>query len=463
MFMTNLLIRTLAIWILLAVAGCSAPPAPTLSTPQVDSAPIEVTPTTTIEEPTNSGDTTIPEQPQGEVSFIAQSDRPRSTAPASALADQPQLVTGNSAFALDLYQALRSQPGNLFYSPYSISLALAMTYAGARGETETEMADVLHFTLPQDKLHAAFNGLDVQLNREVEGEEQSFQLNIANSIWGQQNFAFQPDFLDTLAVNYGAGLRLVDYAADPEAARQQINAWVEDETQDKIKDLIPAGALDPLTRLVLANAIYFKAAWQNQFEQNNTEDAPFTLLDGSQVDVPTMRQSEGMNYAAGDGWQAVELAYEGGRQSMLILLPAEGQFEAFEASLNTARLDDILNAMEWTTVELALPKFSFESEFELNRALAELGMPVAFDAERADFSGMTGESNLYISDVIHKAFVDVNEEGTEAAAATAVIMRLESMPIDPVQMQVDHPFIFMIRDNETGSILFTGRVVNPLD
>jgi serpin B len=372
-------------------------------------------------------------------------------------------VTGNSAFALDLYQALRSQPGNLFYSPYSISLALAMTYAGARGETETEMADVLHFTLPQDQLHAAFNGLDVQLNREVEGEEQSFQLNIANSIWGQQNFAFQPDFLDTLAVNYGAGLRLVDYAADPEAARQQINAWVEDETQDKIKDLIPAGALDPLTRLVLANAIYFKAAWQNQFEQNNTEDAPFTLLDGSQVDVPTMRQSEGMNYAAGDGWQAVELAYEGGRQSMLILLPAEGQFEAFEASLNTARLDDILNAMEWTTVELALPKFSFESEFELNRALAELGMPVAFDAERADFSGMTGESNLYISDVIHKAFVDVNEEGTEAAAATAVIMRLESMPIDPVQMQVDHPFIFMIRDNETGSILFTGRVVNPLD
>jgi serpin B len=176
-----------------------------------------------------------------------------------------------------------------------------------------------------------------------------------------------------------------------------------------------------------------------------------------------MHQSEGMNYAAGDGWQAVELAYEGGRQSMLILLPAEGQFEAFEASLNAARLDDILNAMEWTTVELALPKFSFESEFELNRALAELGMPAAFDAKRADFSGMTGESNLYISDVIHKAFVDVNEEGTEAAAATAVIMRLESMPIDPVQMQVDHPFIFMIRDNETGSILFTGRVANPLD
>jgi serpin B len=416
-----------------------------------------------VEEPTGSGDITIPEQPQGEVSFVAQSDRPRSSAPDSALADQPQLVAGNSQFALDLYQALRSQPGNLFYSPYSISLALAMTYAGARAETETELADVLHFTLPQDQLHPAFNGLDVQLNREVEGEEQAFQLNIANSIWGQQNFAFQPDFLDTLAENYGAGLRLVDYAADPEDVRQQINSWVEDETQDKIKDLIPAGALDPMTRLVLANAIYFKAAWQNQFEKDNTEDASFTLLDGSQVDVPTMHQSEGMNYAAGDGWQAVELTYEGGRQSMLILLPAEGQFEAFEASLNAVQVEEILNGMTWASVDLSLPKFSFESSFELDGLLAEMGMPSAFSPGQADFSGMTAEQELYISAILHKAFVDVNEEGTEAAAATAVMVRVTSLPIDPVQMQVDHPFIFMIRDSETGSILFTGRVVNPLD
>ncbi|MEN4100873.1 MAG: serpin family protein, partial [Anaerolineaceae bacterium] len=361
------------------------------------------------------------------------------------------------------YQALREQPGNLFYSPYSISLALAMTYAGARGDTAAQMADVLHFELTQEQLHPAFNKLDETLNREVEGVEQPFQLNIANSIWGQRDFEFEADFLDVLAENYGAGLRLVDFAQAAEAARQQINSWVEEQTQDKIKDLIPEGALDSMTRLVLANAIYFKAAWQSQFDAANTQDAPFTLLDGSQVNAPTMRQTGSMNYAAGDGWQAVELAYEGGRQSMVILLPATGEFEAFEAGLDAARVAEILGAMQFTSVELALPRFSFESEIQLNELLAAMGMPQAFVPDQADFSGMRALRDLYISAVLHKAFVDVNEEGTEAAAATAVIVSVTSLPVDIQQMQIDRPFIFLIRDIETGSILFAGRVLNPLE
>jgi serpin B len=459
--MKSHLYRTLVIVVVLALAGCSTPSAPPVPASPGGAGPAEGAPSPPSDEPSNP--VSNPEQPKGQVAFVAQSDRPRSPAPDSAQVDIPVLVDGNSAFTFDLYQAMRGQSGNLFYSPYSISLALAMTYAGARGETEAEMADVLQFNLPQAQLHPAFNGLDTQLNRVFEGEEQPFELNIANSIWGQHDFAFESDFLDVLAENYGAGLRLVDYVHAAEAARQQINTWVEDETQGKIKDLIPANALDPLTRLVLANAIYFKAAWQNQFEEYNTQDAPFTLLDGSQVNVATMRQTEGMPYASGDGWQAVELAYEGGRQSMLILLPAEGQFEAFEASLNAARVEEILAGKAWTSVNLSMPKFSLETNYELDRLLAGMGMPLAFDPDNADFSGMTGDRDLFISAILHKAFVDVNEEGTEAAAATAVIMRLESAPMDPEQVQVDRPFIFLIRDNDTGTILFAGRVTNPLD
>jgi serpin B len=437
--------RLLIIMTLLAVAGCRAPAAPPEAETPGAVEPVEV-----------------PPMPIEEIAFV-QSERPRSPAPDSALGDLPVLVRGNSAFALDLYQALREQPGNLFYSPYSISLALAMTYAGARGDTAAQMADVLHFELTQEQLHPAFNKLDETLNREVEGVEQPFQLNIANSIWGQRDFEFEADFLDVLAENYGAGLRLVDFAQAAEAARQQINSWVEEQTQDKIKDLIPEGALDSMTRLVLANAIYFKAAWQSQFDAANTQDAPFTLLDGSQVNAPTMRQTGSMNYAAGDGWQAVELAYEGGRQSMVILLPATGEFEAFEAGLDAARVAEILGAMQFTSVELALPRFSFESEIQLNELLAAMGMPQAFVPDQADFSGMRALRDLYISAVLHKAFVDVNEEGTEAAAATAVIVSVTSLPVDIQQMQIDRPFIFLIRDIETGSILFAGRVLNPLE
>jgi serpin B len=377
------------------------------------------------------------------------------------------LVDGNSAFAFDLYQALREGnegDGNLFYSPHSISLALAMTYAGARGETERQMADVLHFTLSQDRLHPAFNSLDLELARRGEGaegkDEDGFRLNIANALWGQDGYEFLPEFLDALAENYGAGLRLLDFASAPEESRVTINEWVSDQTEDKIRDLIPEGAIDPLTRLVLTNAIYFNAAWNHPFEESLTEDSSFDLLNGGEVSVPMMMQTESFGYAEGEGYQAVELLYAGRELSMVILLPKAGEFEAFERSLDADRVDAIVETLAHREVALTMPKFEFDSHFSLSKSLAAMGMQDAFN-DAADFSGMTGDRDLFISDVIHQAFVSVDEAGTEAAAATAVIMAELAMPEEPVEFTADHPFIFMIRDIETGAILFVGRVVDP--
>ena len=394
----------------------------------------------------------------------AKSDLDRASSPQVESSDLDKLVEGNTAFAFDLYQALREEEGNLFYSPYSISIALAMTYAGARGETEQQMADTLHFLLTQEDLHPAFNALDLELAKrgeEVKEEEgDAFQLNIANSIWGQQDFEFLPEFLDTLALNYGAGLRLVDFVKATEEARQAINEWVEDQTKGKIKDLIPEGTLNDLTRLVLANAIYFNAGWMHPFEEANTEDGSFHLRDGSTVTVPFMSQEEEFRYAEGAGYQAVELPYVGGNTSMVILLPEEGQLDSFEASLDSARVKQIIAALQMQNVRLSMPKFEFESAFSLKEILAGMGMPKAFD--QADFSGMDGKKDLFISEILHKAYVSVDEEGTEAAAATAVIVSLTALPEAPVEMTLDHPFIFMIRDMETGTVLFVGRVMNPV-
>ncbi len=385
------------------------------------------------------------------------SDKPRLASNASQ-ADLAELAAGNSAFAADLYQALRQEgEGNLFYSPYSISAALAMTYAGARGETEKQMAATLHYTLPQARLHPAFNALDASLTSQ---SQDAFQLHIANSIWGQKDFTFLPAFLDTLAENYGAGLRMVDFATAAEAARQAINAWVSAQTKDKIKDLIKPGMLDPSTRLVLANAIYFKGKWVMPFEKNNTHDGPFTLLDGNSVSVPMMHQAGRFNYAEGEGYQAIELPYRDSDAAMLIVLPQAGQFEQVEKTLSTDLLARITNGLEPRSVQLTLPKFSFESEFQLAKVLIQLGMPDAFD--NADFSGMTGKRDLFISEVAHKAFVAVDEEGTEAAAATAVILSKAAVPFGDIEMKVDRPFLFLIRDNRSGAILFLGRVLNPM-
>ncbi|MBS3784505.1 MAG: serpin family protein, partial [Anaerolineae bacterium] len=306
--------------------------------------------------------------------------------------------------------------------------------------------------------------LDQELAQRGEGaegkDEQGFRLNIANAIWGQRDYAFLDAFLDVLAENYGAGLRVLDFAGAPEAARVTINEWVSEETEGKIENLIPSGAIDPLTRLVLTNAIYFNAAWAHPFQEEATRDGSFTLLKDDQVTVPMMRQTESFGYGTGEGYQAVELPYDGREMSMVILLPDRDTFEAFEDSLDGERVQDIVSGLKYRQVALTMPTFEFDSRFSLNQALAELGMPAAFSGD-ADFSAMTGDKDLFISDVVHKAFVSVDEEGTEAAAATAVVMKRLSMPEEPVVVTVDHPFLFLIRDIETGTILFVGRVLDP--
>jgi serpin B len=392
------------------------------------------------------------------------SDKQRATSWNVSGSEQALLVEGNSAFAFELYRALKGEEGNLFYSPYSISLALAMTYAGARGETEEQMADALHFLLDQSKLHPAFNWLDAELASRGEGAQGKdggeFRLNIVNAIWGQEDYEFLSGFLDVLAENYGAGLKILDFINEAEESRETINKWVYEQTNKRIEKLIPPGAIDEWTRLVLTNAIYFNAAWKCQFEEEMTADGPFYLLEGGQVIVSLMTQTESLGYANGEGYQAVELLYNGGELSMVILLPVSGNFKAFEEGLGAQQVTDIVNDLQHIDVALTMPQFEFDSEFSLAETLADMGMPIAFSGE-ADFSGMTGSRDLFILDVVHKAFVAVDEDGTEAAAATAVIMPTSAAPEPAVAVTIDRPFIFLIRDIETGAILFVGRVLNP--
>ena len=394
---------------------------------------------------------------------IAKSDLRRETSPATSSDDIQVLVRNNNEFAFGLYRSLQTRDENLIYSPYSISLALAMTYAGARAETESQMAQALHF-LPQAQIHPAFNALDLQLaerGKAQSEEEAPLQLNIANAVWAEQTYPFLQSFLDAIALNYGGGIHLVDFINQYEAARKEINSWVSNQTEDKIKDLIPEGVLDGDTRMALVNAIYFKADWLSPFNADSTHNTPFHLLDGSEVTVPMMNQAALIPYAQGDGWQAIELAYQGETAAMDIIVPDEGRFEEVETNLDSQTASIILESLQPTSVSLALPKFKFESEFDLGDHLASLGMTDAFDPNAADFSGMTERDDLYISAVLHKAFVAVDEKGTEAAAATAVVVGVTSAPLFDATLTIDRPFIFLIRDIPTGQILFIGRVLNP--
>lgn len=399
--------------------------------------------------------------PPGE---LVQSTKSRVASPDVPEMDLAELVDGNSTFAFDLYDHVRDEPGNIFCSPYSISLALAMTFAGARNDTEQQMADTLRFTLGQDGLHPAFNALDLQLASRGEDVSdaggEKFQLSIVNRIWGQVGYSFHEAFLDVLAEDYGAGLSLLDFLNAPDASRVAINDWVAEQTKDRIEDLIPPGAINTLTRMVLTNAIYFKAAWREPFDEDHTSNQPFNLLDGGQVTIEMMRQSANYGYASGEGYRIVELPYNGGELSMIVFLPDAGRFEEFESTLDSARLAAILEDVEFREVDLSLPKFTFEWEKRLATTLSAMGMPDAFGA-LTDFSGMTDVEQLFIANVIHKAFVAVDEEGTEAAAATAVVVGATSAPGEPVVVTVDRPFVFVVRDIPTGTILFLGRVVDP--
>lgn len=398
---------------------------------------------------------------------VLESKLPRAEIGDVSGSDLERLADGNTHFAFDLYGQLQSQPGNLFYSPYSISSALAMTYAGAAGGTAEEMVAVMHFLQAQENLHPAFNALDQKLDflAEIEvpkDQGDPFQLNIVNAIWGQQDFHFENDFLDLLTENYGAGLRLLDYISQPEESRLAINQWVSDETKEKIQDLIPQGGITPDTRLVLSNAIYFKATWLEPFVKDLTEEGIFFGLEGEQIPAQMMQSGSNASfrYFKGDGYQAVDLPYIGNQVSMLVLVPDQGKFEEFEDQFSIEELNHILDGLSYSPVVLTFPRFEFETEISLASTLSAMGMPTAF-SDAADFSGMTGAKDMFISDVFHKAFVSVNEEGTEAAAATAVVMGVTFMPESPVELIVDRPFIFLIRENETGTILFMGRVVSP--
>jgi serpin B len=405
--------------------------------------------------------------PGTSISQVLESKSPRAETGDVSGSDLESLADGNTQFAFDLYGQLQSQPGNLFYSPYSISSALAMTYAGAEGGTAEEMAATLRFLLDQENLHPAFNALDQKLDLLAELEVPKdqgdpFQLNIANAIWGQQDFHFEDDFLDLLAENYGAGLRLLDYISQPEESRLAINQWVSDETKEKIQDLIPQGGITNDTRMVLSNAIYFKATWLEEFNKELTEEGIFYGLGGEEILAQMMRtgQDASFRYLKEDGYQAVELPYIGSQVSMLVLVPDQGRFEEFEDQFSIEELNRTLDGLSYSPVELTFPRFEFETEISLASTLSAMGMPTAL-SEAADFSGMTGAKDLFISDVFHKAFVSVDEEGTEAAAATAVVMSLTSMPESPIEFTVDRPFLFLIREHETGTVLFMGRVVNP--
>jgi serpin B len=382
--------------------------------------------------------------------------------PAAKEKTEEAVVEGNNRFAVELYAKLREQEGNLFFSPYSISAALAMTYAGARGETEAQMAKVLHFPSQragdQERFHPAFGAIIKDLN--TRGKKGKYELIVSNALWGQKGYEFLAEFLELVKSNYGGRLNEVDFISDTESARKTINAWVEKKTKDKIKDLIVPGDLNQLTRLVLTNAIYFKGNWASRFKKENTKDAEFTLLSGEKVDTPTMNQTEQFSYMETEDFQGLEMPYVNNELSMIIFLPkrTDGLAE-FEKKLTAENLSQWLARLRKREVIVSVPKFKETSRFSLAGVLKSMGMTDAFVSVVADFSGMNGKKELYISKVIHKAFVDVNEEGTEAAAATAVVTR--AIAIRPSVFRADHPFLFLIRDNSSGSILFIGRMMNP--
>lgn len=369
------------------------------------------------------------------------------------------LAQGNTDFGLTLYQRLAAKEGNLFLSPYSISNAFGMCYAGARGNTAAEMKTTLRFNLADDRLHPAFAKLIGQLN--AEGKKRPFQLTVANRLWGQKDYGFLPEFSKIGQDHYGAGLEEVDYVGATEAARLKINGWVEEKTKDKIKDLIPKGVLNDLTRLVLTNAIYFKAPWMNPFDPKQTKPGDFQLANGKTVKAPMMHSHDRGNFAAFDAFSMVQIPYEGHEQSMIVLLPKKNDgLSDLEKKLTSENLNTWMKKLSTHIVDLKLPKFKVTAEFKLNDVLKEMGMKDAFVFGKADFSGMATSEKLYITAVLHKAFVDVNEAGTEAAASTAIVVGTRSLP-PPATFHADRPFIFLIRDHRTGTILFLGRVANP--
>lgn len=378
-------------------------------------------------------------------------------------------AASNNRFAVAMYHQLKKDGENLFFSPHSMSAALGMAAAGARNQTEQQMRDALQVTLEGAVFHDALNGLDVNLEGHVDGAD-GVELNIDNSVWAQTGFDFETTYLDLLARSYGAGVNLLDFAAAPDDSRLVINDWVSEQTRERIQDLLPQGSISSATRLVLTNAVYFLADWLYRFGADLTTDEPFRRLDDSTVSVPLMQLGEygekvDLEYArdADAAIRVINLYYRGERLCMTVLLPDAGAFSAYERALSIDGIDPLISRLHQTRLPpVRLPRFTFTSaSMPLREPLRALGMRHAFEPGLADFSGIDGRRDLFVSQVLHKAFVAVDEQGTEAAAATAVIIELTAVPSDAPSFIANRPFIFLIRDTQTGLILFMGRIVDP--
>jgi serpin B len=404
------------------------------------------------------------EKGEGALFKVEKSSLPRIT-PQESLEDIVTLSEKNNDFAIGLYKQISGNEGNLVFSPYSISLAMAMLYAGAEGETQKQISDVFNFPIPQDSLHPLFNTLDLALASRGNGAKgqdgKEFRLNVANQIFIQDGFSMLEEYLDTLALYYGAGIGILDFENNPEESAQIINRWIEEKTEGLIKDALKKETIKDGTKLALVNTIYLNAAWARKFSNSLTSKGDFFPEDKPSVQADMMHQTASFPYYIGKECTAVELPYDGNEISMLLIMPQNSVMSAFEEQFTPDVMDNIINSLNTGEVRLFMPKFKFYGDsLNLNAILSEMGMPVAF-SDDADLSGIAGKKGLKVTDVIHKAYIDVNEEGTTAAGATVIIMGPTCAPDIPVEIVFNRPFIFIIRDIETHSILFMGRVSNP--
>jgi serpin B len=374
-----------------------------------------------------------------------------------------KLARSSNAFGFDLYQRLRQKPGNLVVSPVSITTALTMAWAGARGETAAQMRKALHLEGTAGEVTAASGWLA----RALQDPARPVIVRIANQLFGEESYKLAPAYLKKTAAAFGAPVELLDFAKAPEPSRVHINQWIESKTEHRIKDLIPSGGVAPDTKLVLVNAIYFLGDWARPFGSGDTKPAPFHLTAVAKKDVPTMHLLDELRIARKDGVTAVQIPYKGEELSMMLLVPDRiDGLAAVESTLDSRTVDGLLSAMQYALVELALPRFDVHPDaLSLGEDLKALGMPLALDRGRADFTGIANPPNpadrLSISKVFHQGFVRVNERGTEAGAATAVALGPTGPPEAPRRLNADRPFLFLIRDNASGLVLFLGRVSDP--
>jgi len=372
--------------------------------------------------------------------------------------DISSVVSANNQFTFDLYSRYKSKDGNILYSPYSIFSALAMTYEGAKGKTAEEMQAVFHF--PQDAFIRRSSYLEIY--KKINKKDKEYTLSTANALWAQKDYKFLEDYFNLVDKYYGGKATNLDFIKETEESRLVINSWVEEQTNNKIKDLIPPGFITPSTRLVLTNAIYFKGFWLKQFDKEDTKEEDFRVSPDTKIKVQMMHLTGEFNYAETEKLQILELPYVGNELSMLIFLPKGDDLKVVEESLNPEKLSEWKKLLRNEEVNVSLPKFKLETKYFMAEDFMEMGMPTAFTPGEADFSGMTGNKDLHISQVIHQAFVEVNEEGTEAAAATAVVTKGMPIRLEPIKIfKADHPFIFIIQDRDMGNILFIGRVSDP--